>query len=363
MRIGVSLLNFRPGCMGGIETYFRKLAEFLPACAEEAGDRIVFFANREVFPLLPDGGAAEGALLDRSRFGTSVLRLAEVFTPFRSRSCEALVARAGVDVLFVPHQATFPKSPGVPVVITAHDVQHLRHPEYFSSFDRAFRKRAWDGRLAAVSGIVAISRFTAGCLREVCGVAPERIRVVHHGFDPPKEEPLAPLEGLDDPYLFYPAASYPHKGHVRLLESYAALRKAGRLDCRLVFCGMKTPHWKKAERAMRRLGIEEDVSHLGFVDRTTVRRLYAHCRAVVFPTEYEGFGLPVAEAAGFGKRIVCSKLEVFDELGVPKERQIDFSDPEALFDALEKEGPETPAPAYSWKDCARDTLRAVKSFS
>jgi alpha-1,3-rhamnosyl/mannosyltransferase len=92
-----------------------------------------------------------------------------------------------------------------------------------------------------------------------------------------------------------------------------------------------------------------------------VEALLRGARAVVFPTRYEGFGLPVVEAASAGARVVASRLEVFDEIGLPTENQVDFDDPEALAAALA-----LPAPTrlgrepLGWPEVARRTVEVLR---
>ncbi len=361
MRIGVSLLNFRIGCMGGIETYFRKLIEYLPACAAESGDEIIFFSNRETQHLL--NGCANVRVLDWSRYTTSFFRLAEVFYPFHAKKVERWIVDAELDVYFVPHQAIFPINVPVPTVITAHDVQHLYYPHYFSAIDRLFRASIWRRSLSLATGIISISHFTKGALIRECGVLPDKIKVVHHGCDKISTVDLTPSQRISSPFLFYPSASYPHKGHERLLKVFSIMKKNGSMPFKLVFCGMKTSYWKRLGKQIRALDIEEDVIHLGFLERAEVFRLYMACEAVVFPSEFEGFGLPVLEATQLGKKIICSKLDVFDELGIPPELQVDFSNPDELEIALGYNEQVTLISLQIWREVVRETLQMVKQFS
>ncbi len=128
---------------------------------------------------------------------------------------------------------------------------------------------------------------------------------------------------------------------------------------------MRTGAWKGLVRLARDLGVAADVIHLGFLPYPEVRRVYAGAEAVLFPSRHEGFGLPVVEAAvEFRKKVITSRLPVFDEVGVPRERQIDFDDPEALLAALRLPGPTVLArPPASWEECARRTLEVLRAHA
>ena len=361
MRIGVSLLNFRVGCMGGIETYFRKLIEYLPVCAAESGDEIIFFANQETKGLL--SGNSDVRVLEWSRHKTSFFRLSEIFRPFHVRSVERWIADAELDIYFVPHQAIFPIDVPVPVVMTAHDVQHLYYPRYFSLFDRIYRDAIWKRSLAVASGIISISHFTKKTLIQECGVSADKIKVVHHGYNEIDTTYVEPSQRISNPFIFYPAASYPHKGHARLLNILSVMKKNGSMPFKLVFCGMKTPYWRELENKIKLLNLETEVTHLGFLEHNEVLGLYKACEAVIFPSEFEGFGLPVLEAVQLGKKVICSRLDVFDELGVPPELQVDFSNLNEFKAAMGYTGKIMINSHQTWKEAVGETLQVLKNFS
>jgi glycosyltransferase involved in cell wall biosynthesis len=130
-----------------------------------------------------------------------------------------------------------------------------------------------------------------------------------------------------------------------------------------VLTGQRTRLWGSELLPLaRRLGIENDISHLGFVQHAQVAPLMASARAVLFPTRYEGFGLPVVEAAAAGARIVASRLEVFDEIGLPGHAQVGFEDPEEVAAALERPRPtrllREPLP---WSEVARRTIEVLRA--
>ena len=193
--------------------------------------------------------------------------------------------------------------------------------------------------------------------------------LAHHGLVPLGVEPgvrraTAPLpEGLAaGEFLYFPAATWPHKGHDRLLHAFAALRRTGQVKECLVLTGQRTPLWEQALLPLaRKLGVEGNVLHLGFVPREQVDSLLGAARAVVYPTRYEGFGLPVVEAAAAGARIVASRLEVFDEIGLPRENQVDFDVPEQVAAALDLPAPTLLAhEPLSWREVARRTIDVLR---
>lgn len=361
MRFAISLLNCRPGRIGGAETYLRRLLEALARVA--ASDEVVVVAHREAAGIPTHG--LEQVLVDRGDLQVVAARIAEAYTAWHDRALERVFERLHLDAAFFPQQSVFPKEVPVPIVLGAGDVQHLFFPEYFGLFDRTFRAAIYPYSLVRATRVLAVSEFTRRTLIDRCGVAAEKVATVLHGADPPPASPPRALEELSRrPYLYYPAATLPHKDHETLLRTYAALRRRGALEEALVFTGVRTRLWPGLERLVHELGIRGDVVHLGFIPFPDVPRVYAGATAVVFPTRFEGFGLPVVEAVALGKKVVTSRLAVFDEIGVPPEWQIDFADPDQLLAALRRPGNtsllRTP---QTWDDTARATLDHLRAVA
>ncbi|HSN13709.1 MAG TPA: glycosyltransferase family 1 protein [Anaeromyxobacteraceae bacterium] len=358
----MSLLAFRPGAVGGAETYVRKLLAELPGVGE-AGDRFVAVMDRDLAARLDTPGW-ERAVVERGARRIVVDRLLEAFTPWRAVAVERVFAGVAADVVLFPQQSIFPRRTPGRCLLSVGDVQHLVLPANVPVAERAFRWAIYPWSMARADGIVAISEFTRATLTARCGVPAEKILTIPHGYEPTGSEGVQPTDRVSGPYLYYPAATFAHKDHATLIRSYATLRRRGELAQKLVFTGMQTPAWPALARLARSLGVADDVVHLGFLPYAEVRRVFAGAAAVVFPTRHEGFGIPVLEAAvEFRKKVITSRLPVFDEIGVPRERQIDFGDPEALLRALRLPGAtvleRTPS---TWRESARRTLEAASDL-
>jgi len=361
MRVVMSLLAFRPGRIGGTETYLRNLLERMPA--EAPRDTLVVVMDQDLAAELPTPGF-ERVVVPKSARRLVAERVLEAFTPFRARDLERLFGDLRPDVVFFPQQSFFPRCVGAPAVLTVVDVQHLVFPEYFALFDRLFRPRIYPYSMARAQKIIAISEFTKAEVVARCGIPAEKIVAIPLGTTPIDPSRIEPYPGLDRPYLYYPAASLPHKNHATLFETYAALRRAGRMPYRLVLSGIQTKLWRALARRVEALGIAADVRHLGYLSYPDVRRVYAGADAVLFPTQYEGFGLPVTEAIEHGKKVVVSDIPMFEELGVPREWRIDFTDPEQLAAALARPGPTVLEKRPStWAECTRRTVAILREVA
>jgi glycosyltransferase involved in cell wall biosynthesis len=361
VRIALSLLSLRPGQVGGAETYVRALVRHLPEVAGR--DEMLLVLDRDLDREIEGPGWTKVVV----PYGARELvarRIAEAYTPWRDRRSEAVLAAARPDVTLFPQQSIFPhRAPGA-AVLTAVDVQHLVLPGHFGLFDRTFRPRVYPRSMERAAQVIAISEFTKGTLVERCGVETARVTAIPFGLE--LRSAGAPgVEAsrlVDGPYLYYPAATWPHKGHAALLRTFAMLRLAGRIAGKLVLTGQRTPLWERTLLPLARtLEIEHEVIHLGFVPFDEVHRLYAGAAAVVFPTTFEGFGLPVLEAVQAGRKVVTSRLPLFDEIGVPPAAQADFEKADEVLAALAQPGPtRLLREPLSWPEVARRTVEVLR---
>ncbi len=356
MKLGVSLLNYRPGQVGGIETYIRKLIETFSS--PDQVHESYFIAGSDVARQLPKEARCQDVGL--SGMGLIGWRCAEAFTPVRARKIARAIDAAEYDAVLFPQQSIFPIEVQTPAILTVVDVQHLHRPEHYGLFDAHFRRAVYPPSLEKSCRIIAISEATKRDLVEMCGVDAGKVEVIHMGFD---EGPV--LDGTSarvvvEPYLYYPAATFPHKGHANLLRCFARLKHEEPGPLKLVFSGMQTPLWKQLRRQIRDSGLEGEILHVGFVPYEQVASLYRHAEAVVFPSEFEGFGMPVLEATRYKKAVYCSDLPVFEELGVPDGNRLSFHDENALLGLPSDLSPTTLLKApISWAECMENTLQVM----
>ena len=172
-RVVVSLLNFRPGKIGGTETYLRKLIARLPHASRR--HEIVLLMDRELAKenVFPD---IERAVVDMNQRQIMAARGLEAVSSYRARAVEAAIDRLRPDVMFFPQQSIFPKIAAVPSVLVVHDLYHLFLPQYLSPQQRYFRLRNYAYSLSRADKIIAISHFTKKTIVEQYGTAPSRSR-------------------------------------------------------------------------------------------------------------------------------------------------------------------------------------------
>jgi glycosyltransferase involved in cell wall biosynthesis len=221
----------------------------------------------------------------------------------------------GVDVVHFPMQEAFLTD--VPSIYQPHDLQHLHLPDLFTSRERARRELVYRTHCERASLVAMMTSWGRRDLIEHYGINPEKVAVVTWGsvideYPAPTEADLGRVRselGLPDAFLIYPAQTWPHKNHGRLLEALAAVRDAQGIEIPLVCPGRKNDGFQRVADRIRELGLEGQTWFPGFVGPVELRSLYALARALIFPSKFEGWGMPVTEAFASGLPVGCSSAK------------------------------------------------------
>jgi glycosyltransferase involved in cell wall biosynthesis len=311
VNVGFSLLTLFPGRVGGSESNVRGLLEQF--AAGNGPSAVTVLANRHVMRAYADMDRGPVSLHEvRSyRPGNSTATRALAMTS--ARALPALAARdvpEGIDLIHYPVTVPIP-STRAPCVTTVYDLQHHDMPQFFSPVERAYRRWAYDSAARAADMVLTTSAWSKGRLVDLLGLSPERVEVVHMGVDGERFSPqpgeidqdIRARLGLPERFLIYPANLWPHKNHERLVE---ALARAHDRELALVLTGRDFGRAERLAAQARRLGVEDRVRHLGYVDRAIVPALYRQAVAMIFPSLYEGFGSPPVEAMACGCPVAAS---------------------------------------------------------
>jgi glycosyltransferase involved in cell wall biosynthesis len=208
----------------------------------------------------------------------------------------------------------------IPTIYHPHDLQHLHLPQFFDYYSRLYREITYRALCRQARLVPVVANWGKGDLVEQYHLPEDKIAVIP--FAPVVEAYRAPTEAdasatrrkyqLPETFVFYPAQTWPHKNHCRLLEALARLRDRG-LKVPLVCSGHRNTHFRVIERCLRELALGEQVRFLGFVDPIELQCLYALCRAVIIPTRFEAASGPMWEAFLAGRAVACSNVTSLPE--------------------------------------------------
>jgi glycosyltransferase involved in cell wall biosynthesis len=345
MRIGISLLTLVPGVVGGSETYARELTRalarvgeleyeaFVPSIAPDAADGLPARVIREYRASASTAGRV--AAMSRALLAPGRLRRA-----LRLDTLDAIHFPLSV---MLPPVRDHP-----PAAATVHDLQHELYPQFFSRAELAYRRLVYGQTIAASRIVIAISEHARQALLAKYGLDPERVVAIPLGID---HERLTPGDAEREPFLLYPANPWRHKNHARLYEAFALVRRE-RPELRLVLTG--TGHDAVA--------LPEGVESRGRVSFDDLITLYRTASALVFPSLYEGFGLPPLEAMACGCPAAVSNSSSLPEVCGDAAELFDPESPEDMARAIAAVLAD-PAPyverglahaqQFSWEACAR----------
>jgi glycosyltransferase involved in cell wall biosynthesis len=226
--------------------------------------------------------------------------------------------RQGIGVVHFPYQEGF-LTP-LPSLYQPHDLQHLALPENFSPAERGRRERMYRRLCRQSWATVLMSRWGKRDLMGRYGMPSGRVAVVPGGavtsqYPEHDEAGLAALGkrlGLPPAFAYYPAHTFRHKNHARLIQALAQLKGEG-LEIPLLCSGGLTPHHAELLSLLKRSGMEGCVAFTGYLPPEDVAGLYRLARVMVFPSLFEGWGLPLTEAMAAGLPIACSNASCIPE--------------------------------------------------
>lgn len=269
----------------------------------------------------------------------------------------------------------------VPLILTVHDIQQEYFPEFFSNDVLDFRRRFYRASLEKVNHIIAISNHTKRNLIEKYSVPEDKITVIYNGYG---KDVFRKLDGkliekarkkynLPRSFLFYPAATWPHKNHITLLRAYRILKTKYHLKDKLIFTGIRKENHEAVERETERLGLAGSVTHLGYLPYKDLPALYNAARIMVFPSLFEGFGIPVVEAMAVGLPVACSNTTSLPEVAGDSALYFDPNEPEdiaekvirlyedeSLRSFLINKGKER-VKLFTWDNTASETLKIYEN--
>jgi len=262
----------------------------------------------------------------------------------------------------------------IPQVTTVHDMNYEKFPEYFKSFGAKRFIKQKEKSVRAADHIICISETTKKDVMEYYDINDKKISVIYHGVNDSfkkldeglVKKSLNDNYSLTDSYILFVGKRGLYKNFDIVLEAFAAWEK--NKDYKLVVVG---DTWNKVEiKQIQKLGIQERVENLGFVPDNDLVNLYNRASVFTFPSLYEGFGLPLLEAACCGTRVVAADNPVFREIADKWATFFTPNSPQSLIKAWETSlRSEVPGiysevkNSFSWEKTAELTKKIYKDVS
>lgn len=358
-RIGVNALYLIPGGVGGTEIYLRELLKAL-AAGDQTNQYYVFTNMETGADLVPQ----------QSNFHYRPQAIHAEFRPGRILWEQIVLpmetSRFKLDVMFNPG-FTAPLISFCRLVTTFHDLQHKRHAEYFRRLDLPFWRLMLWAAAHRSQKIIAVSEATRTDLLHYYRIPEASVSVIHHGVDPS-------FFALDRThtklFLLCVSTLHPHKNLERLVRAFARKKSPERL----VLAGMRGFQTAAIEALIQSLGVKDRVEITGWLSREDLLRLYERAKAFVYPSTFEGFGMPVLEALAAGIPVACSNIAPIKEVAGDAALFFDPFDEEAMAAAVDQilndqplrskltqAGPARARP-FTWARTAEQTLRVLLDY-
>jgi glycosyltransferase involved in cell wall biosynthesis len=247
-----------------------------------------------------------------------------------------------IDLYFHPFGTLWPRPVPIPSVVTLVDIQEVFYPQFFTDFDLYNREYHFQGSTHSADRVITISHFSKQTIVEHHRISPEKVIVAHlcadKRFYRAAEVAVAPpcsLPPVND-YIVYPANHWFHKNHNNLLLALKWLKDERNLSINAVFTGYDIPGGYQIGEKSVEYGLGEQVFVTGYVSVPELAYLYQHARAMVFPSLFEGFGIPLVEAMAVGCPVLAARVTSLPEIGREAVAYFEPDSPESIGLAIEK---------------------------
>jgi glycosyltransferase involved in cell wall biosynthesis len=398
VRIAIKAMDLLPGEMGGAGDYLYNLVHALGRVDEQNEYLILLrHVNRDAFaelnrpnfhyvvlesplarPMASPGRVLLPWLMRHLALAKTLRNLFQAFQTRLGYDLTGEIERLEPDLVHFPQSVMDPIALSLPSVLTLHDIQHEYHPEFFTPQELQFRRRTYKPSAEKASLIITDAEFTRQTLVEKYHVSAAKVYPIFMGVDHTtfgSDHPQEKLRWLREKYslpeqfAFYPANTWLHKNHVLLVQAWALLKRRASVNCPLVLTGKAREGHGGFLAEVEQLGLQREILYLGYVPRQEMPLLYAMASFLIFPSLFEGFGLPVLEAMASGCPVACSNLTTLPEIAGGAALLFDPYSEEGIAEAawrlleeretrqeLRQRGLER-ARGFSWEKTARETLQ------
>lgn len=365
MKIGVNLLGLSQDRFGGVEQYLKNL--------------IWFLANKddlELFLFLTDPNSG--------MFPDQINQIKKVILKKSDESSKIYEAihRCQLDLWFCPLHRSYLSDIPIPTVVTIHDVLHAFYPEFVSG-GLEFNNQYYRTFAPSFDAVITVSEFSKKSIADRLHIPEEKIHAIYQDAsnvfcNSPNRRLKTKIKAkykLPDVYALYPASYNPHKNHHNLLTALIHLRDKHKKPIPLVLTGYTYKEnmiYQSVVKFLRDHTLGKQVKILGYVPQQEMPYLYYNASFLVFPSLFEGFGIPLVEAMRTQTPIVCSNGGSIPEVAgdaallfdpdSPEDialKMLQVLDPQTRTKLIEKG--QTRVKAFSWEKSAQETLNVFRS--
>ena len=294
-----------------------------------------------------------------------------------------------LDVLFVPsHTLPIIRKPGLKTVITVHDLGSEYLPHMHQLKQRIYLSYMQRHQLSSASKIIAVSKATKEDLVKKIGINSDKVSVVYEGYDEKLFKPVKPATEVYKqslktsatevyslmPYFLFVGTIQPRKNLTRVIQAFSRVILNEVKDLKLVIVGGKGWISEEIYKLPKKLGVEKRIKFLGYVPDKDLPALYSGAIALVFPSLFEGFGLPILEAQACGCPVIISTISSMPEVAGKGAIYVDPYSVDDIVDGMRKiedrrlrmekikQGFEN-IKRFSWEKCARETLKVLEEVN
>ena len=322
MRIGVNCFPLINN-IGGVKQYFFNL--FNELLSNDGENTYTFF----FFP----HNVEELSSLDNNRWRDNAILLNDQH--------EIIQYLDKIDLYFCPFGALWPRPLPIPSIVTLVDIQEVFYPGYFSDVDLFNREYHYPGSTRMADRVITISDFSKKTIVKHHRISPHKVQVAHlcadKGFHRTNEVSCPQKVFItDEDFIIYPANRWQHKNHDTLLRALQWLKVARGLKIKAVFTGHDVANCYPLTRKASEYGLDGQVYSAGYVSVKELAYLYSKARLMVFPSLFEGFGIPLVEAMSVGCPVAASNVTSLPEIGLDAVEYFDPSSPESIGMTIEK---------------------------
>ena len=328
MRIGIDARKLHDF---GIGTYIRNLLRHLGRLDRE---------TEYVVLCRPDDRTALAAVGDNFR---PIAESAPNYSIAEQVAIPLALRRERVTLFHAPHYV-LPPLVRCRSVVTIHDCIHLMFPQYLPSrLALAYARTSIGSAARRATRVLTVSESSKRDILRFVDVPPDKIDVIYNAYDErfavePREEDVVRVREryqLHDEFVLYAGNVKPHKNLERLIQAFDLVRRRGLDHLKLVLIGDEISKYAALRRAVHQHQLHKYVRFLGYLPEETLAVMYRLAGVFVFPSLYEGFGLPPLEAMASGTPVVTSNLSSLPEVAGDAALLVDPYDPTAIADGIE----------------------------